>query len=85
MMVNPNADGYTMTLNHRNVLRKTQNINKLLKTKIKLKPKNTLSGGPVFTFSLSGEKVIRPSVLLSVVTLHVGLRLQRNMFFCSFL
>jgi len=41
------TDGYTKTLNHRKILRKTQK-NNLLKTKITLKPKFKLSGGAVF-------------------------------------
>jgi len=56
-MVNPDVDGFTETLNHRKILRKTQK-NKLLKTK------RILSGGPVFTISLTG-KGVSPSSLVS--------------------
>ena len=43
MMVNPVVAGYTKTLNHQKILRKTQK--KLLKTKNISKPKYTLSWG----------------------------------------
>jgi len=39
----PDVDGYTKTLNHQNVLRKTQKNNNLLKTKRILKPKYSMS------------------------------------------
>ena len=46
-MVNPGVDGYTRTLNQRNILRKTQKHNNMLKTiKRILKPKYKLSRGP---------------------------------------
>jgi len=62
MMVNPDVDGYTQTLNHRKILRKTQK-NNLLKTKIILKPKYKVGGGPVFTPSLPGAiRLSSPSV-----------------------
>jgi len=54
MMVNPDPDGYNKTHNHRKILWKAQNIKNLLKIKRILKPKNKLSGGPVFTISLPG-------------------------------
>jgi len=47
-MVNPDMNGYTKTLNHRKMLRKTQ---KLLKTKRILKPIYKLSGGPGLAFT----------------------------------
>jgi len=37
MTVNPAVDGYTKTLNHRKILRKTQKNNNLLKNKRKPK------------------------------------------------
>jgi len=44
-MVIPNVDGYTKTLNHRQIHRKRKKINiNLLKTKIIIKPKYKLSG-----------------------------------------
>jgi len=39
MAVNPDADGFTKTLNHRKILRNTQKRNNLLNTTIKIKPK----------------------------------------------
>jgi len=55
-MVNPDLDGYSKTPNHRKILRKMQNKNNLLKTKGILIPKYKVSGGTVFTFSLSGGR-----------------------------
>jgi len=55
MIVNPDVNGYTKTLNQRKILRKTQKNNlPVLKTKIILKPKYKLIRGPFFTFSLPG-------------------------------
>ena len=53
MMLNPDVDGYTKTLNPRKILQKRKN-NVLLKTKIIVKPKYKLSGGLIFKFSLPG-------------------------------
>jgi len=39
MMVNLDVDGYSKTLSHRKILRKTQKNNNLLQTKRILKPK----------------------------------------------
>jgi len=54
MMVNPDVDGYTKTLNHREVLRKTQKNNNLMKAKKMPKPKYKLSRGQVSAFSFQG-------------------------------
>jgi len=51
MTVNPDVDGYT---NHQQILRKTQQ--KLLKTKRMLKRKYKPSGGPSFTFTVTGRR-----------------------------
>jgi len=48
MMVNPDMHGYAKTLNHREILRKTQKST----TYWKPKPQYKLSGDSVFTFSL---------------------------------
>jgi len=47
MMVNPDVDGYTTTLNNRKMLRKTQKNNNLPKTKIILHSSNKLRAGRV--------------------------------------
>jgi len=54
MTVNPDVDSYTKTLNHQQVLRKTQK--KLLKTKSILKLKYKPSGGLSFTFTVAGRR-----------------------------
>ena len=54
MMLNPDVDGYTKTLNPRKILYKRKN-NVLLKTKIIAKAKYKLGGGLIFTFSLPGS------------------------------
>ena len=59
MMVNPGMDGYTKILNHRKIPQ-TRKKQQILKTKRILTPKYTLSGYPVFTFSLQ-VGAIRPS------------------------
>jgi len=50
MTVNPDVDGYTNTLYHRKILRKTQKKQPTENQKI-VKPKYmlSLSGGPIFT------------------------------------
>ena len=48
MMLNPDADGYTKTLNHQKILRKTQINNNVLETKRILKPNYQLNGGGSF-------------------------------------
>ena len=50
MMVNPDVDGYTTTLNHRKILLKTQKNNNLRKSKRILKPK--------YRYKLSGDQVL---------------------------
>jgi len=54
MTVNPDVDSYTKTLNHQQILRKTQK--KILKTKRILKLKYKPSGGPSFTFTVAGMR-----------------------------
>jgi len=54
-MVNRNVDGYAKNLNNREILQKNVK-NNLLKVKRTLKPKYKLSEGPVFTFSLPGDR-----------------------------
>ena len=66
LMLNPDVDGYTKTLNHRIILRKTQKDNNLLKTKRMPKPKCKLNGVPVFTFSLPGRRFC-PSVTCGLI------------------
>jgi len=56
--LNPDVDGYTKTLYHRKILRKTQKTT-VLKTIRILKPKHKLSGCPISTLSLPGG-TIRP-------------------------
>jgi len=54
MTVNPDVDGYTNTLNHQKILRKTQKTtenHKILKLKY-----NKASGGPSFTFTVAGMR-----------------------------
>jgi len=51
--MNPGVDGYTKTLNHQQILRKTQ---KILKTKRILKLKYKASGSPSFTFTVACKR-----------------------------
>jgi len=48
MTVNPNVDGYTKTLNDREIHRKTQKYSNLLKTKRMLKSKYRLNKARLF-------------------------------------
>ena len=58
MIVNPDVDSKTKTLNHRKIIRKTHKNNNLLKTKGMLKPKYKLDGRSVFTFSLPRVNIV---------------------------
>jgi len=72
MIVNPDVDGYNKILNHREILRKTQKNNNLLKTTRILKPKYKLSGGQVFTFSLFGGWRFASSSITLLVDISVN-------------
>jgi len=67
MVMNPDVDGYTKTLNHGKIFPKLQKSDNLLKTK-RMKKKYKLSGRPLFIFSLPGQS-IRPSDPSSVTPL----------------
>ena len=84
-MVKSDADGYTKILNHRKIIRNTQKNNYILKTKIILKPKYRLSGGPVFIFSFPRRRFapLPPSVPplpIKGSLPHVKMKMGRNYF-----
>ena len=53
-MVNPDVDDYSKTLNHPNMLRKTQTKQQPTENQKNTKTKIQAKWGPVFTFSLPG-------------------------------
>jgi len=76
MMVNLDVGGYIKTINHRNIIRKMQKNNNLLKTKTILKPKYKLSVGSVFTFNLPKGGKFDPLPPVSYVTSYDILHLH---------
>jgi len=71
MLVNPDVDGHSKTLNHRKILRKTQENNDLLKTKRIVKPRYKLSGAWFLHLACQGGR-FAPLHLRSVTPMNLS-------------
>ena len=82
MMVNPDVDGYSTTLNHLKILRKTQKIDSLLKKMQKinsnkgiLKPKYKLSWSQMLYLTCQGgDSPIWPPSVTSLINTSIALQ-----------
>jgi len=81
MLVNPDVDGYTKTLNHRKIIRNTQKNGNLLETKTPLKPKNKLRWARVSRFACQGQFALL--ILVTYVTGYTILYLHTGSCPCS--